>query len=117
MSAMQHIANTLANRGPWSMAQARQPDEPKPTSKTDKMRQYLREHGPANCHTLAMEGEVVSTSLVGSLLKGDLARGRIVFDPQRGLYEWNPAFDERLQADIDQAVALLKRHGWKVSKA
>jgi membrane protein DedA with SNARE-associated domain len=113
MSAIQHIAATLANRGPWSMAQAA-PDAPKPTGKTDTMRQYLQQYGSATAVLLAMEADLASTGLVGALLKGDLARGRITY--RLGRYWWNPAFDERLQADIDQAVALLKRHGWKVRK-
>jgi hypothetical protein len=99
-------------RGPWLPTP--QPEEPKPPSKTDKMRQYLREHGPANCHTLAMESEVVSTSLVGSLLAGDIEKGRVFF--KQGKYHWNPDFDERLQADIRSAIALLQRHGYKVRK-
>lgn len=114
MNAFTQIATVLAQRGPWSMANPEQP-EAKTMSKTDRMRHYLRTEGPANCHTLAMEGEVASTSLVFSLLKGDVAKGRVHFDGQR--YSWNHEFDAQVHADIRNAMTLLKRHGYQVKKA
>lgn len=114
MSAFQHIATTLAGRSnPWAAPRKAEP-QPKGMTKTDKIRHYLRTQGPANCHTLAMEAEVVSTSLVGSLLAGDIEKGRILF--RAGMYHWNQQYDEALQKKLAAAAALLKRHGWTVSK-
>lgn len=81
-------------------------------SKTERIRTYLREVGPANSATLAMEADVPSCALVGALLKGDLARGSVVRDGAR--YVWNNDWDSKAAEQIRQAKALLKRHGYTV---
>ena len=83
-------------------------------SKTERMRQYLREHGWANSSTLAMEADAPQTALVGALLKGDLSKGRVIRDGNG--YRWNRAFDDRTADRIKRAVALLRRHGYEVKK-
>lgn len=113
MNPMQQIATTLAGRGPWLAAQ---PSEgaPKRVNKTEAMRNYLRANGKATAPDLAMEADVEQTGLVGALLKTDLQRGRIFM--RDGRYHWNPEHDERQAAEVRQAIALLKRQGYKVLK-
>ena len=113
MNPFSQITNTLTGRSAWSMAKPVEAKE-KPISKTERMRDYLRNEGPANCHTLAMEAEVLSTSLVGSLLAGDIEKGRVFF--RQGKYHWNPEYDEALHQKLQEAIALLKRHGYQVKK-
>lgn len=83
-------------------------------SKTERMRIYLREFGPATAANLAMEADVPSSALVGALLKADLAMGRVVRDGSR--YAWNSEWDEQTNNDIRKAKALLMRHGFTVRK-
>lgn len=83
-------------------------------SKTERIRTYLREVGPAVSATLAIEADVPSCALVGALLKGDLARGSVVRDGAR--YVWNSDWDNQAAEEIRKAKALLKRHGYIVTK-
>lgn len=83
-------------------------------SKTERIRRYLRDVGPANSATLAMEADVPSCALVGALLKGDIARGSVVRDGAR--YVWNGDWDQHATKQIRQAKALLKRHGYIVTR-
>ena len=83
-------------------------------SKTERMRQYLREHGSARGITLAMEADLASVSLVSALLDGDIKKGRVTFND--GHYFWDPAFDEALHQEIEAAKALLVRHGYEVRR-
>lgn len=83
-------------------------------SKTERIRRYLRECGPANSATLAMEADVPQCALVGALLKGDLQRGSVLRQGTR--YAWNHQWDIQAQEEISQAKALLRRHGYNVTK-
>lgn len=113
MNPMQSIATTLAGRSPWPF-QMPAKTEQKPTSKTDKLRHHLRAQGSATAQDLAMEADLDNTGLVSALLAGDIAKGRIFI--RAGKYHWNPQHDEQLQTQLDAAVTLLKRHGYKVGK-
>lgn len=81
-------------------------------TKTERMRQYLREHGPATSATLAMEADVPTCALVGALLKGDLARGSVA--REGGRYAWNPEWDDQVAAELRDALRVeldrLERH-------
>lgn len=89
-------------------------EEAKGETKAGKVRRLLRERGPLTAAEICMEVDIASTALVMPVLKHDLTRGAIVQNAGRD--EWNPAFDEQLQADISQAVALLKRNGYEVRR-
>lgn len=117
MNGITHIAQTLAG-APWNLSPRRAElvgqDGQAATSKTERMRQYLRTQGPANSHTLAMEADVPSCGLVAALLKNDLHKGSVF---KRGNhYHWNPQWDEQIQAQIQQAKTLLRRHGYAVQR-
>lgn len=116
MNGITHITQALSG-SPWSLPQHRAADqqpEAIPT-KTERMRRYLREHGPANSHTLAMEADLSSSGLVGALLKNDLHKGSIFKRGDR--YVWNPEWDQKVQAEIREAKALLRRHGYEVRRS
>jgi len=98
-------------RGPWLPTPQPEPAQP---SKTDRLREYLRTQGSATAIDLALEADLASTGLVGALLKVDLERGRVEF--RAGRYTYNHEFDEAMDAEIRKAMALLKRHGYKVKK-
>lgn len=83
-------------------------------SKVQTMRDALRAHGRLTARQLATMADLESTALVGGLLKNDLGHGRVKFDG--AAYCWNDGFDERLQEAITDAVALLRRNGWRVEK-
>ncbi|MBS3998132.1 MAG: hypothetical protein KGZ67_12530 [Hydrogenophaga sp.] len=108
-----HIAASLSGRPAWPFAVATDSEPADPgLSKTERMRAYLRQHGPAVAATLADEADVPTSALVGALLKGDMARGSVY---RRGhKYHWNPQFDVQLHEQIKQAAALLRRHGYRV---
>jgi len=79
--ALARMAGTLVRVPPYMRPKAEVAD--RPTSKTERMRQYLREHGPTTSAVLAMECDVPTCALVGALLKGDLARGSVWRDGAR----------------------------------
>lgn len=109
-----HIAATLSGRRAWPFAIEEQPPEDTKVSKTERMRIYLRQHGPTTAAELAMEADVPQTGLVGALFKGDLARGSVYKVGHR--YHWNPQFDTALHQRLKEAAALLRAHGYHVKK-
>jgi hypothetical protein len=111
MSPFDHIAATLGWRPRWSFSIEAQPAEPA-ISKTERMREYLRQHGPTTAMDLAMEADVPSSALVGALLKGDLARGSVYKVGNR--YHWCHQFDLELHKRLKDAAALLRAHGYMV---
>lgn len=113
MNPFDQITATLCGRPAWPFAR-QVASEARPESKTERMRAWLREQGPANSATLADEADVPTRALVAALLKGDLARGSVF---RRGeLYHWNPQFDADLHQQLRDAKALLTRHGYEVLK-
>ena len=108
-----HIAATLSGRPAWLFAKPEAPSE-ETTSKTERMREYLRQHGPATAEELAMEADVPCNSLVGALLKGDLHRVSVYRVGNR--YHWNPQYDQALQERLKKAAALLRANGYQVKK-
>lgn len=87
----------------------------RPPSKTEAMRQYLRQHGSATASTLALEaGLEGSTGNVMALLKADVAKGLI---ERRGThYHWVVEFDEQEHRRISEAIRTLRRAGYTVQK-
>ncbi|WP_290906319.1 hypothetical protein [Aquabacterium sp.] len=84
-------------------------------SKTEMLRRLVREHGSLPGLSLAVQTDLPSSSLVGALLKHDIALGRIKFEG--GRYCWNDDFDRcRQEEAIADAAALLRRHGWRVKE-
>jgi hypothetical protein len=81
-------------------------------TKTDRLRNYLREHGEASSADLAIEADLPGSAQVGAMLKNDLAKGA-VRKTARG-YAWNYEFDDQVQVNLREAVALLRRHGYRV---
>lgn len=114
MNVFDHITTALTGRSPWPFAEIWKEVERAEQTKTDRLRNYLRHHGAANASTLADEADVPQTALVGALLKGDIAKGRVF---RRGdKYHWNRQFDEELHKRVQEAAELLKRNGYKVIK-
>lgn len=114
MNSFDHITTALTGRSPWPFADIWREVERAEQTNTDRIRNYLRHHGSANAATLADEADVPKTALVGALLKGDIAKGRIFRCGDR--YYWNTQYDEQLQAQLNAAAELLKRNGYKVIK-
>lgn len=83
------------------------------TSKAGQVRRLLRS-GPMSAAAICMEVEIRSTSLVGPVLKHDLAMGRVRF--VNGLYELASDFEQELQQRIRQAKALLESNGYSVEE-
>lgn len=114
MNVFDHITTALTGRSPWPFAEIWKEVERAEQTKTDRLRNYLRHHGAANASTLADEADVPQTALVGALLKGDIAKGRVF---RRGdKYHWNHQFDEQLHRRLQEAAALLRANGFTVRK-
>lgn len=84
------------------------------TSLAGQTRLLLQRVGPMSAGAICMDVDIPSTSLVGPVLKHDLATGRITF--VNGLYSINAAYDEELHKQINQAKSLLQRNGYAVKK-
>ena len=83
-------------------------------TRTEQLRQLLRQRGPMTAQQLAEAVDLPRNTLVGALLKGDLHRGSVMFEG--GRYEWQHGFDAELETELGRAAALLRRHGWAVSR-
>ena len=81
------------------------------TSKAGQIRALLKS-GPLSAAAICMEVDIASTSLVGSLLKHDIAMGRVEF--VNGRYRWADDYEQALQQSIRKATALLKSNGYQV---
>lgn len=84
----------------------------KGASKTSKLLYALRD-GPKTGAQLATIADLESTGLVGALLKHARSRGQVNF--WGGHWSLNPDFDADLRAELDAAVAMLRRAGYKIS--
>lgn len=101
-------------RAPWPMGRETAAPEAR-GSRTEQIRQLLRERGALTAVAIAVELDLTSASLVGALLKADLHAGRAFH--QDGHYHWNQAFDEQQARAIAEAINLLKKHGYSVERA
>ena len=115
---MQNMAATLLNPG-WPALRARTPAlheavPGSPMTKTDRLRAYLRDVGPATPVMLAQAADLNTTALVGALLKSDVRRGQVRL--HAGKYFWAHDFDAAREAEIREAAALLRRAGWRVKR-
>lgn len=89
--------------------------ENRPMTKTDRMRQYLRQRGEATAADLAIEADLCgSTGNVYALLKNDIAKGAIELRGQ--YYVWVDSFDAQKQQLIREAIRTLMRAGYTVIK-
>ena len=113
MTSLSHMAHILTRRS-WPVPPAMHQVNERGTTKTELMRRYLRQHGWANSHTLAIEADVPQVALVGALLKGDLLRGSVI--RQGNGYAWNTHYDAQTAVQIQQAKALLRRHGYVITR-
>lgn len=84
------------------------------TSKAGQIRNLLRS-GPMSAAAICMDVDIRSTSLVGAVLKHDLAMGRIRY--VNGMYELASEFERELRRRIREAKALLLSQGYRVVKA
>ncbi len=81
-------------------------------SKTEKLREALRSNARLTALQLATLADLDNSGLVGALLKHDIALGRVKFED--GGYYWNHEFDERVRQAIEDAIVVLRRHGYTV---
>jgi len=112
MTPFEHMSTALTGRSPWPFMEHPATKDDKTVSKTDRLRNYLRTQGAANAFTLADEADVPQTALVGALLKGDIAKGRVIFRGDK--YHWNHQFDEAMHKRLQEAAALLRANGFTV---
>ena len=92
-----------------------EPAELEGLNRTDRMRRLLAT-GPAGARELAACAGVTS-AMVGALLKADLRIGRVVrtvLRDGRVGYQLSQEYDAQAREAIVDAIALLKRHGFKV---
>lgn len=83
------------------------------TSKAGQVRDLLRA-GPMSAAAICMDVDIRSTSLVGAVLKHDIAMGRVRF--VNGMYELVSEFEQDLQRRVREAKALLLAQGYRVEK-
>lgn len=115
MNPFTQIADTLSARAqqrPAFPRAAKAPDAKKP-SKTQAMRDYLRDHGPANAFTLADEVGLERSDLVSALLAKDLISGSI--ERVGDLYRINTEYDAMVRAGQEDMARTLRRAGWTVT--
>lgn len=84
-------------------------------SKAARMRCALRDNGPLTAAQLCNLAGLLNSGFVSALFKGDLASGRVRF--VQGCYELNDEYDEALADEIAQAIRLLKRYGYSVTRS
>jgi len=96
--------------------QARVPrfSRPQVASRTEQIRNLLRDQGPLSATVVARELDLASSALVGALLKADMHAGRAFH--RDGRYHWNHGHDEVLAREISAAVKLLTKNGYRVER-
>ncbi len=101
MNPFAALVETLAR----TPSQIRLPDEP--DNRTGRMRQHLRDVGPA---TAAELGRLIgrSASRAASLLYWDIEHGRVIKDGR--MYRWASL----VERELHDAAQLLRRHGYRV---
>lgn len=97
----------------------RAPKSPRPAASTSTgtkvgaLLSHLRLHGASStlslCHVVDLESR-----LVWGLLKGPRDRGQVRCDD--GVWSLCQDYDEAINAELSAAAALLRRHGWRVTR-
>ena len=114
MNPFTQIAGVLtakgqARRAPWPAA-----TEPAPKSnKTQAMRDYLQNVGPATAVVLADEVGLDRADLVSALLAKDMLRGRI--ERVGAEYRFNHQYAAVVRAGEEDMARTLRRAGWTVT--
>lgn len=111
-NAIARVAATLC-RPEWPAFRTNATDKSGPLSKTEAIRRLLRTAGPMTSARICLEVDLPNTGRVSALLKADLRCGRVAL--RCGRFEWNRNYDEALAVDLQDAVRLLRRHGYKVA--
>lgn len=83
-------------------------------TRTEAIRDLLRTTGPRNALAIAIELDLPDSGRVAALLKDDLRKGAVRL--VHGRYEINSDFDAQILRELNQAAALLRRHGWSVKE-
>jgi hypothetical protein len=87
---------------------------PAAASRTERIRDLLREFGSMTALRIALELHLERPALVGALLKADLYAGRAFY--RDGRYHWNFDHDEQQARDIAAAIRLLRKNGYSVER-
>ena len=117
MSAMLHITQALTARAPWPQVRGCKPKAggaAKAETKTARMLAYLKANGSASAHELADEADIDRACQVSAVLKTHIRRGQVQL--VRGRYSLNEQYSVDLQKELAQAAALLRRHGYHVTR-
>lgn len=114
MNPFTNMADTLSARGQQRPAFPRtaKPEGAKP-NKTQALRDYLRDVGPATAVTLADEVGLERVDLVSALLAKDLIRGNI--ERVGNLYRINAEYEGMVRAGQEDMARTLRRAGWTVT--
>lgn len=114
MNPFTNMADSLSARGQQrpTFPRAAKPESAKP-NKTQALRDYLREHGPATAVVLADEVGLDRVDLVSALLAKDLIRGSI--ERVGNEYRINAQYEGMVRAGQEDMARTLRRAGWTVT--
>lgn len=115
MSPFDQMAETLARlRRP--LVQAERTSRCVSVSRTERIRQIVKEQGPISALAIACEldEDTIDSGRVAALLAADIRKGRI--ERVAAGYRLVDDYDTRLAAELQEAAALLRRHGWRVTR-
>lgn len=111
----EHMAGTLAAPAParsW-LTSGDAPDMPAGSTRTAAMLALLAT-GPQQAPALAAAAGGIRTALVGAILKAHIGRGQVRC--AGGWYELVLEWQEDLRNELKRAAALLRAHGYEVTR-
>jgi hypothetical protein len=115
MSPFTQMAEVLASKAAWPAAPAVHQHRVNGRTKTDSIRDLLREATrPMTAAEIAYDLDLPSSCTVWLLMKYDMQKGRVMLSD--GTYRWNREYDQEEAIAIQAAVKLLKRAGYQVKK-
>ena len=113
MNPFAQMAETLAAKPTWPAAPAAHKHRAAGTTRTDSIRDLLREADrPMTAAEIAFDLDLPSSCTVWLLMKYDMQKGRVFLID--GTYRWNHKYDQAEALEISAAVKLLKRNGYQV---
>ena len=104
---------------PWSALlgtrPVKAPSKP-PATKAQRIRTLLRERGPLTTREImdALPSLIPGPSYVSALLRQDIKQGYVFYDARR--WYLADAFDPDLPRDVQNAITLLRQHGYTVRR-
>jgi hypothetical protein len=114
VNAFEQLASTLSRLQAPAVRPSQAGSRAPAASRTARIRQIVADRGPINAQSIALEldEDNVDSGRIAALLANDIRKGRI--ERVASGYRLVDDFDEQMQAELADAMKLLRRHGYMI---